>query len=64
MPLEAPDQETLERTMLAAGGVVPALEHSGEAAVRRTIAAAAAPFRRADGSYRLENRFRYIVARA
>jgi hypothetical protein len=26
--------------------------------------AAAAPFRRADGSYRFENHFRYLIARA
>ena len=31
-------------------------EHSGEEAVREVILAAA-PFRRADGSYRLQNRF-------
>jgi hypothetical protein len=29
--------------------------------VRDTIATAAQPFRRADGSYRFENRFRYLV---
>jgi hypothetical protein len=32
--------------------------------VRRTIVEAAAPFRRPDGSYRFENRFRYVIAEA
>ena len=32
--------------------------------VREAIAAAAAPFRRADGSYRFENRFRYLITEA
>ena len=43
----------------AVGG---ALERLGEAEVRRRVVEAAAPFRRDDGSYRFENRFRYVVA--
>jgi hypothetical protein len=31
--------------------------------VLQAILAAAAPFRRADGSYRIDNRFRYVVCR-
>ena len=62
VPFEAPDQETLERALLAPGGVVPAIDHSGEQAVRMTIGEAAAPFRRPDGSYRLKNRFRYVIS--
>jgi SAM-dependent methyltransferase len=62
VPYEAPDQETLERAFLndAAFG---ALQRLGEAATRRLIVEAAAPFRRRDGSYRFENRFRYLIAR-
>jgi hypothetical protein len=41
-----------------------ALAHAGEPAVRATVADAAAPFRRPDGSYRFENVFRVVVARA
>lgn len=63
VPFEAPDRETLERALLAPGAVLPAIEHSGEHAVRRAIAGAAAPFRRKDGSYRFENRFSYLIAR-
>jgi hypothetical protein len=62
VPFEAPDQDTLERALLAPGGVAPAIEHSGEDAVRQTIVEAAEPFRRPDGSYRLENRFRYVIS--
>jgi ubiquinone/menaquinone biosynthesis C-methylase UbiE len=64
VPFTAPDQATLEQAMLAPGAVIPVIEHAGEPAVRGAIAAAAAPFRRPDGSYRFENRFRYVTTRA
>lgn len=64
VPFVAPDRETLERALLAPGAVLPAIEYSGETAVRTAIAEAAAPFNRPDGSYRLENRFRYLIAEA
>jgi SAM-dependent methyltransferase len=61
VPFEAPDREALKLAFLvdAVGG---ALERLGEAEVRRRVGEAAAPFRRRDGSYRFENRFRYVVA--
>ena len=61
VPFEAPDVAAVQRAFLvdAVGG---ALERLGEAEVRRRVAEAAAPFRRDDGSYRFENRFRYLVA--
>jgi SAM-dependent methyltransferase len=61
VPFEAPDQAALERAFMvdAAGD---ALERLGEAEVRRRVAQAAEPFRRPDGSYRFENRFRYLIA--
>jgi hypothetical protein len=40
-------------------GVGPKL---AEEVVRTTVARAAAPFRRADGSFRFENYFRYLIA--
>ena len=64
VPFEAPDEETLLRALLAPGGASLAIEHSGEQAVRKAIGDASAPFRRLDGSYRIENRFRYLIARA
>jgi SAM-dependent methyltransferase len=61
VPFEAPDREALERAFLidSVGG---ALERLGEPEVRRRVVSAAAPYRRDDGSYRFENRFRWIVA--
>jgi SAM-dependent methyltransferase len=64
VPYEARDQETLVRGLLAGGNLVPAIEHSGEEAVRRAIVEAAEPFRRPQGSYRFENKFRYLIATA
>jgi hypothetical protein len=61
-PFHAPDQRTLERALLAGGGAVLAIEHSGEDAVRKALVEAAAPFQRPDGSYRFKNRFRYVIA--
>lgn len=60
VPYEAPDQETLVRAFLndARFGV---LKRLSEDEVRRLIVEAAAPFRRGDGSYRFENRFRYVI---
>ena len=62
VPYEAPDLPTLERALLEGGGVLPAVEHAGEQVVHDAIVSAAAPFRRPVGSYRFENRFRYLIA--
>jgi SAM-dependent methyltransferase len=64
VPYEVPDQATLERALRVDSGMLGAIDHAGEEAVRRVVVEAAAPFRRADGSYRFENRFRYLVAQA
>jgi SAM-dependent methyltransferase len=63
VPFESPDSEALAAGLMAPGAVGLAIEHSGEEAVRAAILAAAEPYRRPDGSYRIENRFRYVVAR-
>jgi SAM-dependent methyltransferase len=55
VPYESPDLATLERAIV---------DGAGFEASRDAIAVAAAPFRRPDGSYRFENRFRYVIARA
>jgi hypothetical protein len=59
VPFEVPDQARLELALLfdARAYDVP------EADARAAIVAAAAPFRRRDGSYRFENLFRYVVSR-
>jgi SAM-dependent methyltransferase len=60
--VESPDEVTLLRWLLSAGGVVAAIEHSGEDAVSRAILERAAPFRTADGGFRLENEWTYLIA--
>ena len=61
VPYLAPDTPTLVRDLLSAGNTRPAVEHSGFSAVRAALVDAAAPFRRADGSYRFRNTYRYLV---
>ena len=56
VPYEVPDEATLQRALR-----VDASEHVSDDALRNVIAEAAAPFRRPDGSYRFENRFRYVI---
>jgi SAM-dependent methyltransferase len=63
VPYEAPDDVTLERAIVDGAGYGAAVEHVGRDAVRAALHEAAAPFRRPDGSYRFESRFRYVVAR-
>jgi SAM-dependent methyltransferase len=58
VPWEAPDRATLERAFLIGAAELGRPEPE----LRSAIAAAAEPFRRPDGSYRLENRFRYVIA--
>jgi ubiquinone/menaquinone biosynthesis C-methylase UbiE len=58
----APDRATMLRGLLAAGNVAPAVAHSGAAAVRAALTAAAAPFRRPDGSYLFRNTFRCVIS--
>jgi SAM-dependent methyltransferase len=55
------DEEAILRHMLAAGGAVAAVERAGREAAEAAIADAVAPYRRADGSYRLENEWHYLV---
>lgn len=50
------------RALLDGAGFGSVLEHADAATVSCTIAEAAAPFRRPDGSYRFENTFMYVVA--
>src|SRR5687768_17263967 len=61
-PIDYPDEPTLLRWLLSAGGVVEAVGHSGEEAVRRAIVETQSPFRNADGGYRLENEWTYLIA--
>ena len=58
------DDETLVRRMLAPAPVVAAIEAVGEERVRAAILRSLAAYRRADGSYRLENEWHYVMASA
>jgi SAM-dependent methyltransferase len=60
-PLQYPDEETYVRAMGSAGPCVLAGRLSGEEALRDALLTGAAPFRRADGSYRLDNIFRFAI---
>jgi SAM-dependent methyltransferase len=63
-PFEFADLDAAWRSVAAAGPGALALREAGEERVRAAITAAIAPFRQPDGRYRLENAFRYVVARA
>ena len=63
VPYEVADQMELEDAFLLDARGYGAIDAVGEAGSRAAITAAAAPFRRGDGSYRFENVFRYIIGR-
>jgi hypothetical protein len=63
-PLIYPDIATAVRTQLSSGPARAAIQHSGLPAVRGALTRAFAGSRKPDGSYRQENVFRYLVARA
>jgi SAM-dependent methyltransferase len=52
------------RASLSAGPATRAIRHSGEERVKEAVMQALAPFKTASGGYRLENEFRYLVAKA
>ncbi len=63
-PLIYPDLATAVRTQLSSGPARAAIQQSGLPAVRGALTRAFAGSRKPDGSYRQENVFRYLVARA
>ena len=63
VPYTVADQEELEIAFLLVARGSGAIDAVGETAARAAITAAAAPFRRDDGSYRFENVFRYVIGR-
>jgi SAM-dependent methyltransferase len=62
VPLLLADRAALVRAFWVDVIDVGLLEHVDEATARGAIVAAAEPFRRADGGYRLENVYRYAIA--
>ena len=63
-PWTYPDLETALRGLLSPGPAVKAVRNSGVALVREALVKVLAPFRNASGVYRMENTFRYLIARA
>ncbi len=63
-PLIYPDLATAVRTQLSSGPARKAIQHSGLPAVRGALTRAFAGSRRPGATYRQENIFRYLVARA
>jgi hypothetical protein len=63
-PLIYPDLDTAVRTQLSSGPARMAIEHAGEPATRKALATAFASSRQPGGSYRQDNSFRYLIARA
>ncbi len=61
---EYPDEEALARSLLAPGLIVEAIRRSGEEPVRSAIVDAMAPYRDASGGYRIENEWRFLIARS
>jgi SAM-dependent methyltransferase len=51
------------RALLSTGPSVRAIRAVGEPRVRHAVAEAISPFRTSGGEYRLENRFRFLIAR-
>jgi SAM-dependent methyltransferase len=62
-PWTYPDLATALKGLRAPGVSVKAAEHSGVEAVDRAHSAGLAPFRRSDGSYRVDARFRCLFTR-
>jgi SAM-dependent methyltransferase len=61
---EYPDEETVARLLTAPIGLAELAGPAREPALRRDIIDALAAYRLPDGSYRLNNEFHYLVARA
>lgn len=60
--LELIDDDHAWRVLRSPGLVVPSLAHTGEESLRELVLEAIAPFRAADGSYRLRNELTRVTA--
>ena len=59
-----PDDETLARALVAPAGLAVLVGPEREQAIKDAIVEGLSPYRREDGSYRLENEYRYLMSRA
>jgi SAM-dependent methyltransferase len=63
-PWTYPGQDIALRAMLSAGPAERAIRNAGMERAREAVANAIAPYRQPSGEYRLNNKFRYLIARA
>jgi SAM-dependent methyltransferase len=63
-PYECPDEDTLRRALVAPAGIAVLAGPDREEELKDAIASGLATYRRPDGSYRLQNSFHYLIARA
>jgi SAM-dependent methyltransferase len=63
-PWVYPNLDIALRGMLSAGPAERAIRNSGMERAREAVANAIAPYRKPSGEYRLNNKFRYLIARA
>jgi hypothetical protein len=63
-PWVYPSLEIALRAMLSAGPAEKAIRASSVERAREAVASSIAPFRTASGGYRMNNKFRYLIARA
>ena len=61
---EYPDAETLGRALVAVAGLAVLAGPEREQELTSAIVEGLAPYRRPDGSYRLSNEYRFLIARA
>jgi SAM-dependent methyltransferase len=59
-----PDADVLGRAAVAVAGIATLVGPDREDELKAAIVEGLAPFRRADGSYRFSNEYRYLIARA
>ena len=62
--LEYADEPTALRGLLSCGAAVRAIQAAGDDRVRSVVLKAIAPYRLANGGYRLTDTYRYLVAKA
>jgi SAM-dependent methyltransferase len=62
-PWEYPDEATMLAGLMASGPAARAVEHASVDAVREVLLDACAPYRRPDGSYRMDNAFHHLICR-
>jgi SAM-dependent methyltransferase len=62
-PFVYSDEDKTLRAIAASGVGVKAIRHAGRHAYEAAVRPAIAPFRRPDGTYRMDNKFVYVLAR-